>query len=288
MGRSHCDRPRSPGSSPVSAGAFAGVVEVANFHARADSTKQVTLKIGAVMEGVEQRFGHAGHPNRSLMSARVSHRALGDRDPRQAELSWALPRSDAEDVAKDSSLRCPDPESSAARRPAAAVLSQDSCSDSAHASSSHVRFSGESGAHPGRESGAHAKNRTESGALAWATLSLGIVPGRLLLGQPGAAPVWSWARSPGCPSRAAEPLADRQEDQRRSALRLGGRCAHGATRGVIVPTSADGRRTPPDNSCCRIDDHVGRAETASDSTHILAGHQAGPPFPARSAGTPRL
>jgi hypothetical protein len=60
---------------------------------------------------------------------------------------------------KDSNLRSPDPESGAARRPAAAVLSQDSCSDPARAASSHVRFSGESGAHPGRESSAQAENR---------------------------------------------------------------------------------------------------------------------------------
>jgi hypothetical protein len=35
----------------------------------------------------------------------------------------------------------------------------DSCSGPARAGSSHLRFSGESGAHPGRGSGANAKNR---------------------------------------------------------------------------------------------------------------------------------
>jgi hypothetical protein len=77
---------------------------------------------------------------------------------------------------KDSNLRSPDPESNAARRPAAAVLSHDSCSDPTRAASSHLRFSGESGAYPGRESGAHARNR-KSQVLTRRRLSPGIVSG---------------------------------------------------------------------------------------------------------------
>jgi hypothetical protein len=60
---------------------------------------------------------------------------------------------------KDSNLRSPDPESTAAEDATLAAASRDSCSDRADALSSHLRFSGESGAQPRKESGAHAKFR---------------------------------------------------------------------------------------------------------------------------------
>jgi hypothetical protein len=60
---------------------------------------------------------------------------------------------------KDSNLRSPDPESSGAESAVDDLAQPHSCSDPAQAASSHLRFSGESGAHPGRESGAHAKDR---------------------------------------------------------------------------------------------------------------------------------
>jgi hypothetical protein len=110
-------------------------------------------------------------------------RTVADRKALEAgcERAGRQPRSGGQEAdwlgRKDSNLRSPDPESSAARRPAAAVLSQDSCSDSAHASSSHLRFSGESGAQPGRESGAHARNR-KSQVPSRGRLSPGIVTGR--------------------------------------------------------------------------------------------------------------
>jgi hypothetical protein len=62
-------------------------------------------------------------------------------------------------VWKDTYARYPYPESGALPLGHTPVDEPDSCSGPARAGSSHVRCSGESGAHPGRESGAHAKNR---------------------------------------------------------------------------------------------------------------------------------
>jgi hypothetical protein len=84
---------------------------------------------------------------------------------------------------KDSNLRSPDPESGALPLGHSPVDEPDSCSDRAHHPSSHLRFSGESGAHPGRESGAHGKNR-KNHVPPRGRLRKGIVPVMPYGGQP--------------------------------------------------------------------------------------------------------